>query len=102
MKRAIPKEESRHTPLVSTPSKKVFLGGLPAEVDKEQLTACMEPFGPLVGVQIMTDKVTGNPRGFGFVIFEQYEDAKMLCDKKYIKVLVSVCVCVGGGGAPGG
>ena len=92
MKKAIPKEDCRppgHSPMASTPTKKVFLGGLPLEATKDRITECLASYGPLSSVQIMTAKETEKPRGFGFATFEEFDDAKKLCAMKYIKIDVS-------------
>ncbi len=59
VKKAIPKEECRPPSNLpaATPTKKVFLGGLPLEVTKEQLLDEMARYGDLIDAQIMTDKV---------------------------------------------
>lgn len=92
VKRAIPMEELRapsNAP-VAAPTKKVFLGGLPAELRHDQLRDALSQYGELIDVHIATQKGTEEPRGFGFAIFQKFESAKELCDIKYIKVLVSI------------
>ena len=49
---------------------KLFVGGLSWETTNEELTLAFSKFGPLVEATIITDRATGNPRGFGFVTFE--------------------------------
>jgi len=49
---------------------KVFLGGLSAEVDKEKIREYFSHYGEVVDAVVMRDSATGNPRGFGFVTFD--------------------------------
>ncbi len=49
----------------------------------------LEGFGPVVEVQIMKDKNTDKPRGFGFAIFDDCDTVDKLCIKKYVRVRVS-------------
>lgn len=49
---------------------KVFIGGLSWETTSESLRYYFEKFGELVDVALMSDKRTGQPRGFGFVSYK--------------------------------
>ena len=49
---------------------KLFVGGLSWQTTEEGLRFYFEKFGELVDVALMTDKRTGQPRGFGFVSFK--------------------------------
>ena len=93
MKKAIPKEDCRptsNTPSApAAPTKKVFLGGMPLDITKEEFREAMGQYGKLIDSQIMTDKVTDEPRGFAFVIFQDFETAAAVCALKYIKLKVS-------------
>ena len=46
---------------------KVFVGGLSWQTTEEGLRYYFEKFGELTDVALMTDKRTGQPRGFGFI-----------------------------------
>ncbi len=46
---------------------RIFVGNLPFSINEGDLTALFEPFGEVQSIQIMTDRDTGKPRGFGFV-----------------------------------
>ena len=50
---------------------KIFVGGLSWSSTEESLQAYFEKFGPVVNVEIMKDRNTGNPRGFCFIVFTQ-------------------------------
>lgn len=49
---------------------KIFIGGLPLFVDKEELKRFFEQFGAVVDAIVMVDQNTKRSRGFGFVTFE--------------------------------
>ena len=80
----------------------MFLGGLSPDTTKEDIIVVIEQFGKVNDVQIMTEKGTEKPRGFGFAILENYDDVDKLCIKKYHRIKARQCVCVWGGGGGGG
>ena len=51
------------------------IGGLDDQVDEQLLLAVFVPFGEVKEVTIPLDAGTGLKRGFGFVEFEDAEDA---------------------------
>ena len=56
------------------------------------------PVFQVMDVQIMTEKGTNKPRGFGFAIFDDCDTVDKICIKKFIRIKVSVRVGVYGGG----
>ena len=46
---------------------RIFIGNLAHDVTEDDLRLAVEPFGQVNSVTSMTDKVTGESRGFGFV-----------------------------------
>jgi len=46
---------------------KIYVGNLSYEVTEEDLRQEFEAFGEVTSVDIITDKYSGRPRGFGFV-----------------------------------
>ncbi len=46
---------------------KIYVGNLSDEVTEEELRQEFQAFGEVTSVDIITDKYTGRPRGFGFV-----------------------------------
>jgi len=46
---------------------KIYVGNLPHEVTEAELREEFGTFGEVASVNIITDKYTGRPRGFGFV-----------------------------------
>ena len=47
-------------------SKKLFVGGLPWEVDDDALRSHFEPYGEVTEAKVILDRDTGRSRGFGF------------------------------------
>ncbi len=56
--------------------KKLFIGNLPYSVTSEDLEAAFAEAGTVTSAQIVTDRETGRPRGFGFVEMESDEMAQ--------------------------
>ena len=46
---------------------KLYVGGLPLSTSDAQLTAMFSPYGTVESAKVITDKSTGQSRGFGFV-----------------------------------
>ena len=57
-------------------SKKVFCGGLAWATDEVGLQMAMTEFGTVKEAKVVTDRETGKSRGFGFVTFEDENDAQ--------------------------
>jgi len=45
----------------------IYVGNLPREANEEDLRGAFEAFGQVTSAKIITDKFTGESRGFGFV-----------------------------------
>ncbi|CAI7904763.1 unnamed protein product [Closterium sp. NIES-53] len=56
---------------------KIFIGGISWETKTEDLIEHFKQYGTIVDAVVMKDRVTGRPRGFGFVTFED----PSACDK---------------------
>lgn len=54
-------------------TRKIFVGGLPHELSEEAFGRYFEKYGKVVHCQIMKDRDTSKPRGFGFVTFDSEE-----------------------------
>jgi RNA recognition motif-containing protein len=50
-------------------SKRLFVGGLSWDTNEAELRRAFESFGELTDAKVVTDRVTGRSRGFGFVAF---------------------------------
>ncbi len=46
---------------------KLFVGGLPYSIDNQKLNDLFAEFGQVLSAVIITDKYTGQSKGFGFV-----------------------------------
>jgi RNA-binding protein Musashi len=46
---------------------KIFVGGISWQSTEESLQTYFEQYGPVESVEIMRDRLTGNPRGFAFI-----------------------------------
>lgn len=57
-------------------SSKLFVGNLSYSTGEAELRRAFEAVGALRSVAIITDRMTGQPRGFGFVEFESSDDAQ--------------------------
>ncbi len=49
---------------------KLYVGNLPHEMTEEQLNTLFSEAGYVASAKIITDRQTGQPRGFGFVEME--------------------------------
>jgi len=56
-------------------AKKLYVGGIPYQSTTEKLKAYFEAAGPVAEAIIITDKMTGRSKGFGFVEMENEADA---------------------------
>ncbi|XP_059284504.1 heterogeneous nuclear ribonucleoprotein 1-like [Lycium ferocissimum] len=48
---------------------KLFIGGISWETSEEKLKEYFQGYGDVLQTVVMRDKITGKPRGFGFVVF---------------------------------
>lgn len=55
---------------------KIFVAGLPYDLDDAELEEIFEKFGPVVSAKVALDKETGKSKGFAFVEMKNAEDAK--------------------------
>jgi RNA recognition motif-containing protein len=46
---------------------RIYMGNLSSEITEEELRQEFEAFGEVESVNIITDKISGRPKGFGFV-----------------------------------
>jgi RNA recognition motif-containing protein len=57
-------------------NQKLYVGSLPYKTTEEELFQIFSQFGAIVSVKIVTDRVTGQSKGFGFVEMEKADDAQ--------------------------
>ena len=55
---------------------KIYVGGLPYSATEQQLSELFAQHGAVESARVITDKFTGQSRGFGFVEMATEEDAK--------------------------
>ena len=60
---------------------KIFVGGLSWQTTEESLRYHFEQYGPVVSVEVMRDRVTGDPRGFAFVVFSKEETVDLVMNE---------------------
>ncbi|KAJ7977089.1 Glycine-rich RNA-binding protein [Quillaja saponaria] len=56
-------------------SPKLFVSGLSRITTDEKLKEAFTPFGQLVEAKVITDRMSGRSKGFGFVTYKTIEDA---------------------------
>ncbi|WOL07835.1 heterogeneous nuclear ribonucleoprotein 1-like [Canna indica] len=86
---AKPQSEGEMEPPASERAK-LFIGGLSNETREPELREYFGMFGEVKDAVVMTDRLTGNARGFGFVCFVDPEAADtalrktehVICGKK--------------------
>lgn len=57
-------------------AKKLYVGNLPFSFTPDQLREMFEPFGKVLSARIISDKFTGQSKGFGFVEMADDEEAQ--------------------------
>lgn len=57
-------------------SMKLYVGNLPENMTEEKLQTIFAEAGPVMSVKIITDRFTGQSRGFGFVEMETNADGQ--------------------------
>ncbi|PWZ52935.1 putative RNA-binding protein ARP1 [Zea mays] len=67
-------------PFGDTTLTKVFVGGLAWETHKDALREHFERYGDILEAVIISDKLTGRSKGYGFVTFKEADAAKKACE----------------------
>ena len=57
-------------------AQKLFVGGLPFSVNDNELEEMFAQYGSVASAKVITDRETGRSKGFGFVEFQEDDDAK--------------------------
>jgi RNA recognition motif-containing protein len=57
-------------------NKKLYVGSLPYSVTEDELRELFSSYGEIESVRIITDKFTGQSKGFGFVEMANGDEAK--------------------------
>jgi len=75
VKRAITMKEKFST-------NKLFVGGLAPKLTNEEIDEFFKKFGPVQDIEWVVDRVTGNRKGFCFVIYEKCEAVEAVTEGK--------------------
>lgn len=75
----------------SNPKTTLYVGGLDENVNEATLRAAFLPFGDVKDVSVPIDHATGKHRGFGFIQFEEREDAEAAIDNMHNAGKASAC-----------
>ncbi len=90
---------------------KIFVGNLSRDVTEDDLRRAFEPFGEVASVNVIKDRFSGEPRGFGFIEMAQRSAAESAIAELNGKDLKGRRLTVNearprtddrGGGGPGG
>lgn len=52
-------------------SKRIYVGNLPFSATEDEVRELFAQFGAVLSVSLITDRDTGQPRGFGFVEMDE-------------------------------
>lgn len=63
-------------------SRKIFVGGIAAEVTNDDLTSYFSQYGEVTQAQVKIDRTTGRSRGFAFVEFAGADACKAALAKR--------------------
>jgi cold-inducible RNA-binding protein len=91
-------------------SMKLYVGNLPESMTDDKLKSIFAEAGPVASAKVITDRYTGQPRGFGFVEMETKSDGQRAIsmfngkdvDGNSLKVNEARPQAKGGGGRFGG
>ena len=53
-------------------SKKLYVGNLPFSATEDEVRTLFSEYGQVDTVELLMDRMTGRPRGFGFVQMDEY------------------------------
>lgn len=62
-------------------SKRIYVGGLPFKTTEEEMNTLFAGYGEVSSAKLITDKYTGQSRGFGFVEMPNDEQAMAAMEK---------------------
>ena len=57
-------------------AQKLYVGNLPFSATEDEIRSLFGEFGEIESVSLITDRETGRPRGFGFVVMENATGAR--------------------------
>ena len=62
-------------------SKRIYVGGLPFKTTEEEMNTLFATYGQVTSAKLITDKYSGQSRGFGFVEMPNDEEAVAAMEK---------------------
>ncbi|MDA8130332.1 MAG: RNA-binding protein [Elusimicrobia bacterium] len=62
-------------------SKRIYVGGLPFKTTEEEMNGLFAAYGQVSSAKLITDKYSGQSRGFGFVEMPNDEEATAAMEK---------------------
>ena len=62
-------------------SNKLYVGGLPYATTEDELEDLFAEHGTVESVRVITDRMTGRSKGFGFVEMSKPEEAEVAAEK---------------------
>jgi RNA recognition motif-containing protein len=62
-------------------SKRIYVGGLPFKTTEEEMNTLFATYGQVTSAKLITDKYSGQSRGFGFVEMPNDEEAIAAMEK---------------------
>ena len=62
-------------------SRKLYVGGLPYSISDKQLEEMFAAHGTVESARVITDRMTGRSKGFGFVEMSSQAEAQAAIDK---------------------
>ena len=71
-KRAVPRDANNRNE-ANVSSKRLYVSGVRDDHTEEMFRDYFTKYGAVEKTEIVTDKTTGKPRGFGFVTFDDYD-----------------------------
>lgn len=90
--------------------KEIYVGNLPYTVGEDDLRSHFGSFGEIVNLKLISDKFTGQSKGFGFIEYASKEEAEAAVEAcngqdfqgRSIRVNISRPKETSGGGSRGG
>uniref|UniRef100_A0A3B0MHJ4 RNA-binding (SR) protein, putative n=1 Tax=Theileria annulata TaxID=5874 RepID=A0A3B0MHJ4_THEAN len=75
VKLAVRKEKSKILAPQYDQTKRIFVGGVSEKITESYFRDYFARYGPITSYNYLVDRATNRPRGYGFVIYENMEDA---------------------------
>ena len=53
----------------------IYVGNLPYDIDEQAVIDAFAAYGSVARIKMITDRETGQPKGFGFVTMDDWKEA---------------------------